>query len=56
MEGGSDFTAKTWDCPTSGAYLGHKSVGRRGQWWSSCAAVAENVPPPELVQGMVDAP
>lgn len=55
-EGSSGSTAKSWDCPTSGAYLGPKLVGRRGQWWSSHAPVAENVPPPELVQGMVDAP
>lgn len=56
MEGSSGFTAKSWDCPTSGAYLCHKLVGRRGQWWSSHAPVAENVPPPEPVQGMVDTP
>lgn len=28
MEGSSGFTAKRWDCPTSGAYLGHKLVGK----------------------------
>lgn len=50
-EESSGSTAKSWDCPTSGAYLGPKLVGRRGQWWSSRAPIAENVPPPELVQG-----
>lgn len=48
MEGSSGFTAKSWDCPT---YLWHKLVGRRGQWWSSHAPVAENVPPSRVSAG-----